>query len=172
MVPTSSVVAVRVKQNNEGKGPSPCGLSVNGGYHDSWTVPKKRDTEPATFTHEGHCRGRQPNGGREVEPGFARKNSKCIHFSSLTETSPLENQTCCWCVLWSAPEQPWGTQGLKRETKGDDLWGTVPGQAGAEQTRAPNPSPRGLSNSALCPEADPQQVEANRRTILYICCWV
>lgn len=35
MVPTSSVAAVRVKQNNEGKGPSPCRLSVNGGYHDS-----------------------------------------------------------------------------------------------------------------------------------------
>lgn len=71
MVPTSSVAAVRVKQNNEGKGPSPWGLSVSGGYHENELSPR-RETQNLQPSHmRVTAESDSQMGGREVQPGFA-----------------------------------------------------------------------------------------------------
>lgn len=79
------------------------GHPINGAYH----CCKGESHRTANLdTREGHCRGSQPNMGEVGLSGFAGKNSKCFHFSSVTESNPLGSQTCCWCGLESEPKRP------------------------------------------------------------------
>lgn len=142
------MAAVRVKQNNEGKGPSPWGLSVKWWLPWELNCPQKRHRTCNLHTW-GWLQSQTAKWGRGDLCGFARRTYWGIHFSKLNWEEPSWNQTCCWCVVIWTWEQPWRIQGLKRKTK---KWrelpvshSTWPGRRWGNHGLLP--LSRGLSNS-------------------------
>lgn len=70
------------------------------GSHEDCIALKVKD-RASDLKCGGHSRGlvsHMARGG-ELRNGFARKNSECIHSSSMSKRSPLGSPSCCQCGL-------------------------------------------------------------------------